>query len=145
MTRKAIGIATITLHIKEYDNNGVTNIDIEQTATGGVKGTTEKRHLDNEAGEHEDHVFGKVRGRSRWLKLSEVDDKHLASNWLPENNEGDVIESNVESVNNGWTAKQIWGFQEIDGARRYARNVVVTKGPERKEARLYYDYVGPSK
>jgi hypothetical protein len=39
--RKAIGLATVTLHTKQYEEDGVTHIDIDQTATGGIKGTTE--------------------------------------------------------------------------------------------------------
>lgn len=47
IVRKAISIATITLDVKQYrDDEGVEHIDIEQTATGGVKGTTENRTLD---------------------------------------------------------------------------------------------------
>lgn len=44
----------------------------------------------------------------------------------------------------GWTATQIWGFQEVDGERRYARNIVLkkVKGEERVAMRLVYDYVG---
>lgn len=46
-TRKAIGLATITLDVKQYrDDEGVEHIDIVQTATGGIKGTTENRTLD---------------------------------------------------------------------------------------------------
>lgn len=46
-TRKAIQLATVTLDINQYrDDNGVEHIDIEQTATGGIKGTTENRTLD---------------------------------------------------------------------------------------------------
>lgn len=143
MTRKAIGLATITLHMKQYtDDEGVVRIDIEQTATGGIKGTAEKRHLDYKEGEHDDHIFGKVKGKSRFIKISEVEDAFLKSNWLPETENGEAIESNVTSVNNGWEAKQVWGFQDKDGKRMYARNVVVTKGKERREARLYYDYQG---
>lgn len=45
--RRAISLATITLDIKQYrDDEGVEHIDIEQTATGGIKGTTENRTLD---------------------------------------------------------------------------------------------------
>lgn len=40
-------MATITLAVKQYrDDDGVEHIDIEQTATGGIKGTTENRTLD---------------------------------------------------------------------------------------------------
>lgn len=46
-TRKAIRFSTITLDIKQYrDDDGVEHIDIDQTATGGIKGTTENRTLD---------------------------------------------------------------------------------------------------
>lgn len=143
LTRKAIGLASVTLHIKEYEKDGVTHIDIQQTATGGVKGTTEERHLDWVTGEHTDHVFGKVRGQSRWTKVADLPDEFLKTNWLPESLEGEVIESSVESVGGGWTANQIWGFQENGGKRMYARNVTVTKGSETKTGRLFYDYVGP--
>ncbi|KAL9051699.1 MAG: hypothetical protein Q9162_005849 [Coniocarpon cinnabarinum] len=142
MTRKAIGLATITLHIKQFTNEaGVVQIDIEQTATGGVKGTTEIRHLDWKESDHDDHVFGKVRGKSRFIKVADVDDPFLKSNWREETDKGDAIESYVVSVDNGWIARQIWGFQDKDGKRMYARNIVVTKGSDRKEIRLYYDYV----
>ena len=43
---------------------------------------------------------------------------------------------------NGWTADQIWGFEEIKGERRYVRHVVVRKGDDWKLARLVYDYKG---
>jgi len=46
----------------------------------------------------------------------------------------------VESEANGWAVQQVWGFQEIDGARRYARNIVCTKGNARETIRLVYDY-----
>ena len=46
MTRKLISVATITLDIKHYTEEGTEHIDIEQTATGGIKGTTENRILD---------------------------------------------------------------------------------------------------
>ncbi|KAI9723172.1 MAG: hypothetical protein M1828_004275 [Chrysothrix sp. TS-e1954] len=142
LTRKAIGLATLTLHIKEYtDDEGVVHIDIDQTATGGVKGTSEKRVLNNTEREHNDHVFGKVKGSTKWMKLSDVEDPFLKSKWLPETEKDDVIENTVTSMDSGWVASQVWAFQEVNGMRMYARNVVVTKGKDRKEARLVYDYV----
>lgn len=47
MTRKALAIANITLNIKHTkDEAGVEKIDIDQTLTGGIKGTSEHRTLD---------------------------------------------------------------------------------------------------
>lgn len=157
VTRKLIGAATVTLHVKQYteDKEGasgskVTHIDIDQTLTGGVKGTTEKRTLDGEFREHSDWMFGKVRGRSTWASAADVaaDDAFLAAGW----EEGEAeragpagethVASYVESLDNGWVARQVWGFQIVEGERRYARNIVVTKGDKRVEVRLVYDYIG---
>ena len=63
--RKAISLATVYLDVKEYvDDKGETHIDIDQTATGGIKGTSEKRVLDWKIPEntHKDGIFGEVEG-----------------------------------------------------------------------------------
>jgi len=135
-------MTTVTLHVKQYkDSAGVVHVDIEQTATGGIKGTTELRQLDGQTGEHEDQIFGKVRGQTNWVKLADVKDDFLSKGWLPETAQGETIESNVESVGNGWKASQIWGFEDIKGERRYCRHVVITKGGKSKTGRLVYDWV----
>ncbi|CRK33349.1 hypothetical protein BN1708_001037 [Verticillium longisporum] len=157
MVRKAVGLATLTLHVKQYEGapkppstatDPVTHIDIDQTATGGVKGTKENRCLDLEFREHADWLFGSCRGQSDWRSPAEIEDEFLKKGWL----EGDAestgpqgkshVYSHVENVDNGWTATQIWGFQEIDGQRRYARNIVVAKDDKKVEFRLVYDYLG---
>lgn len=155
--RKGIGMASVTLHVKMYEGppnppststDPVMHIDIVQTATGGVKGTTEIRCADGVAREHTDWLFGTVRGRTTWISAADIDDEHLRGNWLEGDEEkagpnGEThIKSLAESVDNGWTATQIWGFQMINGERRYARNVVIAKGKDRVEFRLVYDYLG---
>lgn len=103
--RKAIGAATVTLHVKQYlgppappstSADPVPRIDIEQVATAGVKGTTENRCLDYEFREHSDWLFGHVKGRSRFLGVAElkawvageaktegwVEDEFAALDWL---------------------------------------------------------------
>lgn len=68
LTRKAIGLATLTLHVKQYtDETNTPHIDISQTITGGIPGTTELRALSWEPKEHTDHIFGTVNGRSRYV------------------------------------------------------------------------------
>ena len=146
MTRKAIGLATVTLHIKQYTEEGTTHINIDQTATGGMKGTSEHRILDWESREHEDHVFGKLNGKSRWLNLDGVSDDFLKEDWLEGEEEisGPAGELHIESYSvndkNGWTAQQVWGFASIDGVRYYVRRVVVKKGDEVRKVRLVYDW-----
>lgn len=144
MTRKAIGLATITLTISHTKNaDGFDQIDIDQVGTGGIKGTTENRTLNNVEKTHSDHIFGEVTGTSYWTKLSEVTDDFLKNGWLPESQEGDVISTNVVNKKDGWSAKQIWGFEQVNGERRYVRHALVEKDGKRVDTRLVYDYKGP--
>lgn len=147
LTRKAIGLSTVTLDITQYTGPPsppssstvpVTHLEIAQTATGGIKGTSEKRCLDYVWREHSDWMFGHVKGQSRWVKKEEIGDTFLEGGWIEE---GEYIESYVESLENGWTARQIWGFQMVNGERRYCRNIVVRKGEEKVEFRLVYDWL----
>jgi hypothetical protein len=123
----------------------VVHIDIEQTTTGGLQGTTELRTLDWEQREHEDHIFGKLQGRTRFISADAIEDPYQKDGWLEGEEEtgGPAGESHVESdvvADAGWTANQIWGFAEINGERRYTRRVVVKKGDEVLKIRLVYEY-----
>ncbi|KAK0618053.1 hypothetical protein B0T17DRAFT_509612 [Bombardia bombarda] len=155
VTRKAVSLATVTLNIKQYtgppsppaEPSGpeVAHVEMEQTGTGGMKGTTEKRCLDNVFREHSDWLFGHVKGHSRWVDIGEVDDAFLKAGWLEgaeeaagPNGETHLL-SHVESLDLGWTATQIWGFKLVDGVRKYVRNIVIAKGAERVELQLVYD------
>ncbi|KAM7206594.1 hypothetical protein V8F33_000237 [Rhypophila sp. PSN 637] len=157
LTRKAVGAATFTLDVKHFNappappadpsSGPVSHIEIDQLGTGGIKGTTEKRCLDNTFREHSDWLFGSVKGQSRWLNVEDIDDAYLKAGFLEgdeekggPNGEKHII-SYVESLDRGWTATQIWGFKNIEGERKYVRNVVVAKGDERVEVQLVYDFV----
>lgn len=56
----------------------------------------------------------------------------------------DVLESFVESLDNGWTALQYWGFADVEGVRRHVRQVVTKKGKDELRIRLVYDWAPPS-
>jgi len=150
LTRRAIGLATITLYAKHYkDDDGVEHIDIQQTLTGGISGTIENRILDWTFREHEDHLFGAVLGRSRRVKLDQIENDFLRSGWLPDTEEHGAINSYVKSdtpkSGTTWTAEQIWGFEEINGERRYVRHLDFTgPGGEHLQARLVYDFYAPA-
>ncbi|KIN07328.1 hypothetical protein OIDMADRAFT_185826 [Oidiodendron maius Zn] len=146
ITRSLISLATVYLNVKQYkDDAGVVHIDIDQVTTGGLQGTTELRTLDWEKREHEDHIFGKLHGQTRFINTDAIEDAYLKEGWLEGDEEkggpeGELhIQSHVEAVA-GWTADMIWGFAEIDGERRYTRRVVVTKGDQVLKVRLIYDY-----
>ncbi|KAJ5907787.1 hypothetical protein N7495_000469 [Penicillium taxi] len=69
LLRKALGYATVTLHIREYTDpkDSIYHIDIQQVVTGGIKGNKEERKMDWVMGEHKDNVFGRVIGCSRFI------------------------------------------------------------------------------
>jgi hypothetical protein len=68
LKRKIILLATVALSVKEYvDAENATHIDLDQTATGGIQGTTELRILDWSETTHEDHIFRNVKSRNRWV------------------------------------------------------------------------------
>jgi len=161
LTRKAIGLATITQHLKQYpdpDDASVTHIDFDQVVTGGITGTTELRTLDWQDRPHSDHLFGSLKGRSRFNKVAalgesvkevrggdEEDAKFLAEGWDEETLAGEIVENYVESDNNGWVGWQVWGFATVTVGgkeeRRHVRKVVVKKGKNVKRIRLVYDWV----
>lgn len=105
--RKAIGAATITLHVTQLrappseptqdpiDDAGraepVVHVNIDQTITGGLKGTTERRCCDNRRREHTDWLFGHVSGRTKLYAgpgaaaavVGEYGDEFLGKGTLP--------------------------------------------------------------
>ncbi|KAL9007552.1 MAG: hypothetical protein Q9173_007206, partial [Seirophora scorigena] len=102
--RRAISLSTITLTVKEYTKDDLTHIDIHQVATGNIQ-STEDRTLDWVFREHSDRIFGDVKGRSRWVKLEDVDDDaFLKEGW--DELQGEHVQSWVESKRGGWTADQ---------------------------------------
>ena len=147
LTRKAIGFASVTQHIKHYtDSASKPHIDIQQIVIGGIEASPENRTLDWTERTHSDRIFGELVGRSRYIKPADLPEAEAGGDkdWLAEgwDEEGEKVESFVENKEAGWTALQIWGFGEVDGTRYYVRRVVVQKGAEKMRARLVYNYVG---
>lgn len=58
------------------------------------------------------------------------------------NDDGLLIQSYVESRDKdpNWTADQIWGFEIVEGKRRYVRHVYAKKGKEEHRVKLVYDW-----
>ncbi|PGH27344.1 hypothetical protein AJ80_01056 [Polytolypa hystricis UAMH7299] len=52
------------------------------------------------------------------------------------------VQSFVTSLDSGWTAEQIWGFETINDERRYTRRVAVAKDGKVEKARLVYEFSG---
>jgi hypothetical protein len=102
----------LTLYVDHHkDDSGVEHIDIAQTLTGGIPGTTENRTLDWTFREHEDYLFGPCLGKSRRVRLEEIDNKYLREGWLPDTEEHGAINSYVKSdtpkSNTTWSIEQV--------------------------------------
>lgn len=138
------------------DGQPTTQVIIDQSITGGLKGTTEDRILDWHFRGHTDWLFGTLEGRSRYTTLANIleenkgkgdveeDAKFLAEGWLKETEEGEVLESFVDNDGNKWTGWQLWGFAEIGGERKFTRRVAIRKKDNKDflRVRLVYDYAG---
>ncbi|KAL0951390.1 hypothetical protein HGRIS_008086 [Hohenbuehelia grisea] len=149
LTRKAISMGSLTLTIKHYKNDaGVEHIDIDQTLTGGIPGTKEERVLNWEDRIHHDHIFGHVVGKSKRVKVEDIEEEHLKKDWTEDTLAHEIIYTYVESdtpkSGTTWVAIQTWGFEIIDGVKRYTRHVHFT-GPKGQviTRRLVYDYLEP--
>ncbi|KAF2636364.1 hypothetical protein P280DRAFT_409685 [Massarina eburnea CBS 473.64] len=159
-TRKAVNLATVTQHTKQYtadEQDGVPHIDVDQTATGGIKGTSEHRTLDWTPRLHSDWLFGDLMGQSRFNTIksileeskekgesAEADVKYLTEGWLPESLDGDVFEGFVDNEKSHWTAWAIWGFADIEGERRLVRKFAFNRKDkaEKLHSRLVYEWLG---
>ncbi|GMK58494.1 hypothetical protein CspeluHIS016_0505260 [Cutaneotrichosporon spelunceum] len=170
MVRKAMGLASLTIHKHEYRGPPapggkkseepplapptaaeVLHIDCKHVMTGGLKATTEVRCFDGQVREISDWIFGTMHTKNLVLQYADVLslDAFLTGTgtrgpWL---DEGELIFTQASSPT-GWTVTQIWGFQMIEVAgkleRRLARNIVAkrTKDDKRADVRLVYDWGG---
>lgn len=148
--RKVLGMATVTVVIKEWEEDGHTHIDVENRPNGGLPPTTEQRVFDNKGVEIPHALFGKVCSRTRWASKAELDelDGFLADGFETEEKaEGGAGSSYVhiatDHLDHGVTTHQVWGFAQFNEQRYQTRHILVKKGEETAKVTLVYDYIGP--
>jgi hypothetical protein len=141
LIRKAIGAASVHLKIVQNSQN---ELKMEQTATAAsIPGTTEEYILDWEWRTNHDAFFGDVKGRSRWISQEEARRNGAQGGWPTDDSEGKLIQAVGKKPDDAWTATHLWGFEEVDGARRHTRQIkVVGKDEEEIQVRMVYDFVG---
>lgn len=133
--RKAVSFAPVNLDISQPSAD---EIKIKQSTTANIPAIDEEWYPgDHEWREQSDKLLGKVRGRSRWARVSELEgfDGFLVKD-LSEG--GEVIQADVESRDADWKAVQVWCFE----GENFVRRVVTTGGEKRAETRLVYDFKG---
>lgn len=118
--RKAIGLATVTLHIKQHttESDGKVHIDIDQFVTGGINAGPENRTLDWVEHGKKDNIFGDVKGKNRFVRTLELkegegveDSKWLSEGW-DDGKDGLRVQGYSWNEKAGWTANQVilWNF-----------------------------------
>ncbi|EGP88092.1 unnamed protein product [Zymoseptoria tritici ST99CH_1A5] len=139
LVQQAANYSSVSVNLKQYtDDQGVVHVDQEQVSS--VNTQHEPRILDNQMHERDIQYWGKVKGRSQFAKVADLQDAYLKEGW-----EGDeILESFAESLENGWTADQVWGFAEVEGVRRHVRRILSKKGKDELRIRLVYDWAPPS-
>lgn len=105
-------MSSLTLAIKHTtDEAGIEQIDIAQTLTGGIPGTTEKRTLDWHERDRQDNIFGPVTGKSRRLPVKEITDEFLKKDWIQDTIDNGIILTESWSTpgknNLTWRAVQV--------------------------------------
>ncbi|KAI4730899.1 hypothetical protein E4T49_01266 [Aureobasidium sp. EXF-10728] len=146
LVRQAVKFSNVTLHVKQFvDENGLMHIDNEQITTGNIR-NLEERIVDYQWREKDDRIFGKVNGRSRYVKLDEVETEYLKQGWDEQflaQGDREVVQVFVDSVGKkpNWAAEQVWGFEVVDGQKHHTRRIVVRRGKEEHKLRLVYDWV----
>ncbi|KAL9058471.1 MAG: hypothetical protein Q9162_001767 [Coniocarpon cinnabarinum] len=141
LMRSAIAHAPVYLDISQGSQGSSTKYNIDQSTTANIPAVKEEWITDWEFRESKDPVMGKVKAKAKWTEPKDVEDgDFLAGSWLDEGKE--QIEAFVESPEGGWTAHQIWGFEELQSQRMFVRRVVVKKDQQVEKVKLIYDYQG---
>lgn len=107
LLRQAIILATIFLLTTQTKTIGSTIITIKNVANGGIRGTTEVRQLDWQPREHQDHIWGHVRGCCGYKLTHDVNDERLRVGWLDETLFGECIQNDVVAVDGSWQSSMV--------------------------------------
>jgi hypothetical protein len=137
VTRITASKAPITLNITQISD---AEIHIKQSTVLNLPSINEEWYLhENDWREQKDAFMGKVRSRSRWCKVSEVNG---GDGFLTDGLDADaeVIEAVVEGLGSvTWKATQVWCFE----GEKFVRRVVTEgKNGEKAEVRLVYEFQG---
>lgn len=131
-------------------NTTATVIDIKQTVRPGGFDTANQYILDGEIRTDNVPIFGAMSMRARYVGRAEVNNALGASSLereieypLGSSEDGEevmAIEETSEGKNTGWKTVAVWGFERVDGGRRFCKYCITTKGDRKAEARLVYNY-----
>lgn len=140
LLRKAMTSAPVKVKIRQPKVNHYTFTQYATAAS--VPGTSQQYLLDNEWRTEMDASYGDVTGRSLWVDLSHVKETmtDVGGDW--EEGDGRLILADGGKPDKKWTVRNIWGFEEFAGKRRFVQRLKVSnKKGEQAFIEMVYDFV----
>ncbi|KAI6008310.1 hypothetical protein F5J12DRAFT_892291 [Pisolithus orientalis] len=114
------------------DDDGVEHVDMEQKVAGGITAASDHFILDWQERTVTDSSFGSLTVKTRRVSPELIENEFLKAGWSEDTVVDGVIHNIVSNdpKNSGdgytWESEQVWGFQVVDGERRYVRLVSLT-------------------
>jgi hypothetical protein len=84
-------------------------------------------------------IFGAINMAVKYTPVEELDDADLRDR-LKVSGITEVIQEISSNAASGWSSVLTWGFEEVDGARRFTQNNVMKRDGKTLTGRLVYDY-----
>ncbi|TLS21195.1 uncharacterized protein PpBr36_10639 [Pyricularia pennisetigena] len=138
--RKMLKFAGVRIDMTEdLEASPAPTIHFKQIVSPGGFHTEEDYVLDAQYREGTVPIFGTISVQARFLPMSKLDDEGLRTQ-LEEGGTGDVVIEEKTTSKLGWECRGIWGFEKIDGERRFVRTNFTKKGGEQVTAKLVYDF-----
>ncbi|KAG6353645.1 hypothetical protein INS49_005353 [Diaporthe citri] len=146
--RKVIAYARLEIEMKqqvsdEPDTKSATIINVKQTVRPGGFDTANRYILDGQTRHDTVPIFGAMSMKASYVSRAEVSEEATLGREIEDPVGGDgrvAIEERSGGVNTGWQTVATWGFEEVNGERRFCKYCITTKGDQKAEARLVYDY-----
>ncbi|TLD09210.1 uncharacterized protein PgNI_07972 [Pyricularia grisea] len=149
--RRVISYASLELKMiqkaAEPPERPATVIDVIQTVRPGGFDSENSYILDGETRTDKVPIFGAMSMKAVYVPMAEVSTEDIMGQVIEQPSATDdrvAIKEMTEGVNTGWKTTALWAFQEIDGERRFCKYCTTTKGEEKVQARLVYDYKATS-
>lgn len=139
LIRMVIARTTLTVAMKQWEEDGVTHLEFQNAIASSLPGSTENFTLNWEPTEFYDHYFGNVRDRARWVKVDDLEEDFLRNGW--EEGTAEVIHLFTDHLDVDVTTSQVCGFEFIDGLRRHTRRMVVKRADVTTNLRVVFDHV----
>ncbi|KAH6650458.1 hypothetical protein F5144DRAFT_523685 [Chaetomium tenue] len=145
--RKIINFATLELEYVKLDptpDATAARLAFKQTVRPGGFDTRNEYILDGESRTDTVPIFGEISMRCHYVGSEEAAKHDAVGLETDADNAGHAaILEILRSEPMGWAATTVWGFEVIDGVRRFVKHNSTIKGEKVEKAKLVFDYLGP--